>query len=63
MHKPVKKYSITASKGTIVMFMINLACILAYGQTSSGKTHTMKGTRENPGLIPMCLVDMFTRIE
>jgi Kinesin motor domain len=25
--------------------------ILAYGQTSSGKTHTISGTSESPGLI------------
>jgi kinesin family protein 18/19 len=25
--------------------------ILAYGQTSSGKTHTISGTNEHPGLI------------
>eukprot|EP00760_Papus_ankaliazontas_P037984 PhM_4_TR8806/c0_g1_i1/m.83656/K17914/KIF13; kinesin family member 13 len=26
--------------------------ILAYGQTSSGKTHTMMGTEQHPGIIP-----------
>ena len=27
-------------------------CIFAYGQTSSGKTYTMKGTQTDPGVIP-----------
>lgn len=31
-------------KGLIVPFFLILACIMAYGQTSSGKTFTMKGT-------------------
>ena len=25
-------------------------CILAYGQTSSGKTYTMQGPADNPGV-------------
>jgi len=28
------------------------ATIFAYGVTSSGKTHTMQGTRAQPGVIP-----------
>ncbi|XP_072388088.1 uncharacterized protein [Diabrotica undecimpunctata] len=30
----------------------NHACVLAYGQSSTGKTHTMMGVPEDPGLIP-----------
>ena len=33
--------------------------ILAYGQTSTGKTHTMTGKRDDPGLIPLCVKDCF----
>lgn len=33
--------------------------VLAYGQTASGKTHTMSGTKEQPGLIPLCIEDCF----
>mmetsp|Transcript_30547 Transcript_30547/g.73280 ORF Transcript_30547/g.73280 Transcript_30547/m.73280 type:complete len:671 (-) Transcript_30547:1697-3709(-) len=33
--------------------------VLAYGQTASGKTHTMSGTKESPGLIPLCIEDCF----
>ncbi|KAI5633026.1 kinesin motor domain-containing protein [Phthorimaea operculella] len=28
------------------------ACVLAYGQSATGKTHTMMGTEDQPGLIP-----------
>ncbi|XP_049878009.1 kinesin heavy chain-like [Pectinophora gossypiella] len=28
------------------------ACVLAYGQSATGKTHTMMGTADQPGLIP-----------
>ncbi|XP_013200969.2 kinesin-like protein K39 [Amyelois transitella] len=28
------------------------ACVLAYGQSATGKTHTMMGTEADPGLIP-----------
>ncbi|XP_045533540.1 kinesin-like protein KIF16B [Pieris brassicae] len=32
------------------------ACVLAYGQSATGKTYTMMGTEANPGLIPrLCL--------
>lgn len=35
------------------------ATIFAYGQTSSGKTHTMKGTSELPGVIPLSVQTLF----
>ena len=38
------------------------ATIIAYGQTSSGKTHTMMGDYENMGIIPMAIKDIFTII-
>lgn len=28
------------------------ACVLAYGQSATGKTYTMMGTDSNPGLVP-----------
>jgi hypothetical protein len=37
--------------------------ILAYGQTSTGKTFTMTGTRTSPGLIPRCIGDCFRYIK
>jgi kinesin family protein C2/C3 len=33
--------------------------ILAYGQTSSGKTHTMEGSPQQPGLVPNLLDELF----
>jgi centromeric protein E len=36
--------------------------IFAYGQTSSGKTFTMKGSSTNPGIIPRALEDVFSII-
>lgn len=35
--------------------------ILAYGATGSGKTHTMCGTEEDPGIIPMMAGALFGR--
>jgi centromeric protein E len=37
--------------------------IFAYGQTSSGKTHTMRGTCQEPGLIPLGIKELFQLIE
>lgn len=33
--------------------------ILAYGATGSGKTHTIQGTEENPGICPRALTELF----
>ena len=33
--------------------------IFAYGQTSSGKTFTMRGNDENPGIIPLAMMELF----
>ncbi|KAJ9086961.1 Kinesin-like protein kip2 [Entomophthora muscae] len=36
--------------------------IFAYGQTSSGKTYTMTGTEDEPGIIPQAVDDVFKHI-
>jgi centromeric protein E len=36
--------------------------VLAYGQTSTGKTHTMTGTAKQPGLIPLAVRECFTNV-
>lgn len=36
--------------------------VFAYGQTSSGKTHTMKGTASEPGIIPLAVNEIFDHI-
>nr|XP_026491082.1 centromere-associated protein E-like isoform X1 [Vanessa tameamea] len=37
--------------------------IFAYGQTSSGKTYTMAGTKEAPGIIPLAVINLFDIIK
>ncbi|RCV11702.1 hypothetical protein SETIT_2G207800v2 [Setaria italica] len=37
--------------------------VFAYGQTNSGKTHTMRGSTNEPGIIPLAVQDLFQRIE
>ncbi|XP_076260932.1 uncharacterized protein LOC143196882 [Rhynchophorus ferrugineus] len=37
--------------------------IFAYGQTSSGKTHTILGSKNNPGIINYAIEDIFKYIE
>jgi Kinesin motor domain len=41
------------------------AAIIAYGQTGTGKTHTMEGGRTGPerGIIPRAIEDIFKHIE
>ncbi|KEH43051.1 putative minus-end-directed kinesin ATPase [Medicago truncatula] len=34
-------------------------CVFAYGQTGTGKTFTMDGTNEQPGIIPRALEELF----
>ena len=36
--------------------------VFAYGQTSSGKTHTMRGTDTEPGIIPLAVKEIFDLI-
>ena len=38
------------------------ALIFAYGQTASGKTHTLSGSPSAPGIIPLAIHDLFTQI-
>lgn len=39
------------------------ASIFAYGTTGCGKTHTISGTPESPGIIFLSMQDLFSRIE
>ena len=39
------------------------SCIFAYGQTSSGKTHTLMGSPMEPGITVHCVDDLFTKCE
>jgi hypothetical protein len=37
--------------------------LLSYGRTSSGKTYTIQGSREDPGIIPNAIRDFFDGID
>jgi centromeric protein E len=37
--------------------------IFAYGQTASGKTHTMRGTTEEPGIVVHAVKDLFESVK
>ncbi len=37
-------------------------CVFAYGTTGSGKTHSMTGTSEEPGIMYLILKSMFEKI-
>lgn len=37
--------------------------VLAYGSTGSGKTHTISGTEESPGILPRSVDLLFQRLE
>lgn len=39
------------------------ATVFAYGMTGSGKTYSMSGTREEPGVIPLSINEIFNRID
>ena len=53
--KQVKELVTTAMEG------INVT-VFAYGQTSSGKTFTMRGVDKQPGLIPLSISQVFDHI-
>uniref|UniRef100_A0ACD5XRW6 Uncharacterized protein n=1 Tax=Avena sativa TaxID=4498 RepID=A0ACD5XRW6_AVESA len=37
--------------------------VFAYGQTNSGKTYTMRGSSNEPGIIPLAVQDLFRSIQ
>ena len=51
--KPITKSVLSGYNGTIFM----------YGQTTSGKTFTMLGNPERPGILPCALRDIFNQID
>ncbi|WCJ40915.1 Kinesin motor family protein [Euphorbia peplus] len=51
--KPVVKTAMDGVNGTV----------FAYGVTSSGKTHTMHGDHNSPGIIPLAIKDVFSIIQ
>ncbi|KAE8654335.1 Kinesin-related protein 11 [Hibiscus syriacus] len=51
--KPVVQAAMEGVNGTV----------FAYGVTSSGKTHTMHGDQNAPGIIPLAIKDVFSSIQ
>ncbi|XP_041999302.1 kinesin-like protein KIN-7D, mitochondrial [Salvia splendens] len=51
--RPVVKSAMDGVNGTV----------FAYGVTSSGKTHTMHGDQNSPGIIPLAIKDVFSIIQ
>ncbi|KAK6121486.1 hypothetical protein DH2020_044765 [Rehmannia glutinosa] len=51
--RPVVKSAMEGVNGTV----------FAYGVTSSGKTHTMHGDQNSPGIIPLAIKDVFSIIQ
>ncbi|XP_078077366.1 kinesin-like protein KIF24 [Mustelus asterias] len=45
------------------VFSGGMATCFAYGQTGAGKTHTMIGTSQNPGLYVLAAEDIFMRLQ
>ena len=37
--------------------------IAAYGQTSSGKTHTIKGNKNDPGIVVLAAREIFAKLK
>ncbi|GAA6019008.1 hypothetical protein JCM10207_006286 [Rhodosporidiobolus poonsookiae] len=50
--KPVVRAALGGFNGTV----------FAYGQTASGKTHTMMGSPQEPGIIPLAIDELFSYI-
>ena len=52
MVRPIVRSALQGYNGTVFM----------YGQTTSGKTYTMLGNLEKPGILPCTLRDIFIAI-
>lgn len=57
-----KMYDMVARNTLQDLFRGFNGTILAYGQTGAGKSHTMFGTKEDPGIIPRICNSIFTHI-
>lgn len=45
-----------------IQYCTNHSLTSRYGQTASGKTHTMIGNDEEPGIIPLAISELFEYI-
>lgn len=55
-------YDLVARSALLDLFRGFNSTILAYGQTGAGKSHTMFGSGEDPGIIPRVCTSIFTHI-
>ncbi|CEL99498.1 unnamed protein product [Vitrella brassicaformis CCMP3155] len=55
-------YERTAQDGVLAATEGVTHCFMAYGQTRSGKGHTVMGNPETPGIIPQALFDLMDHI-
>jgi centromeric protein E len=63
VEQPTQKVFDSIARDLILSVMNGFnGTIFAYGQTSSGKTHTMLGTDETPGIIPLSMNEIFSYI-
>lgn len=60
--KDVIDSTLDGINGMIDIFIF-LGTIFAYGQTSAGKTFTMQGNTDNPGLIPLAITYIFEQLQ
>ena len=49
--------------GITTVTCIHAGTIFAYGQTSAGKTYTMTGKQEEPGIIPLTFHEVFNYLD
>ena len=52
-------YSLTAKPIILAAMSGFHGSVLAYGQTNTGKTFTMQGTNQEPGIVPLAIHDCF----
>ncbi|XP_029112148.1 kinesin-like protein KIF18A isoform X2 [Scleropages formosus] len=53
-----------STKGILDGFLNGYNCtVFAYGATGAGKTHTMLGTDQEPGVMYLTMMDLFSRID
>lgn len=46
-----------------VKYVLQIFTVFAYGATGAGKTYTMKGTMQSPGVMFLTMMDLYHRID
>ena len=58
-----QRFAYTLFRFNITVLYTFPGTLFAYGQTSSGKTHTMMGDQQNEGVIPKAIGEIYDYIE